>query len=247
MPMLFDISWIAVLRCSKPITLFLSGSPLVITARCHPFPMQPLRAICGVIWLAFASTPLSAQAAATVDTMTLPVIASERAAHVDSAAVPLGAWSGLRREFLSSSTPMRVALGASFDQFQKAPKEWPRTFRGLGQRSGVRLAEVSAQLFVLYGTAAVFGQDPTYRPRRHGSAWARTQHAFIGSVSAYRPDGSRVFALGTFTGAVAATVVSKQLLPATTTRAQIVSRGTSMLSNRVVRSLWQEFLSPRPL
>ena len=61
-------------------------------------------------------------------------------------------------------------------------------------------------------------------------------------MTAYRPDGSRVFAPGTFTGAVAASVVAKQLLPGTTMRAQIVSRGTSMLSNRVVRALWQEFL-----
>lgn len=163
---------------------------------------------------------------------------------LDSTALPLSAWRGLRQELLSSSPPIRVVLGAGVDQWQDAPNAWHPTLRGFGQRSGVRLAEVGAQLTVLYGTAALLGQDPTYRPRHHGSWWTRAQHAVVGSVSAYRPDGSRVIAPGTITGAVASAVVAKQLLPATATRAEILSRGTSMLTNRVVRSLWIEFLSP---
>jgi len=204
--------------------------------------MRPVHAVVISMCLAFVALPLGGQEANGADTLMLAAHDTTSAVATDTSAVFVSPWRGLRRELMSSSTPIRVALGASVDQLQDAPIEWHLTIGGFSRRSGVRLAELSAQLVVLYGTAAVLGQDPTYRPLRRGSAWARTQHALIGSVTAYRPDGSRVFAPGTFTGAVAASVVAKQLLPGTTMRAQIVSRGTSMLSNRVVRALWQEFL-----
>lgn len=204
--------------------------------------MRYLCAICGSSLLLLIAGPVHGQSAVVADTAAHAVPASN-ALH-DSTTVPLSAWGGLRKEFLSSSPPIRVVIGASFDQLQDAPKAWNPTLRGFGQRGSVRFAEVGTQLLALYGTAALLGQDPTYRPRRSGSRWARTQHALVGSVTAYRPDGSRVFAPGTFTGAVAAAVVAKQLLPSSSTRAEIVSRGTSMLTNRVVRSLLQEFSSP---
>jgi hypothetical protein len=192
--------------------------------------------------LTLLALPLRGQQVDLGDTLPLAAPIPSDTAVAEPAREFVTPWRGLRRELLSSSTPIRVALGAGVDQLQDAPVEWHPTLDGFSRRSGVRLAEVSAQLVVLYGTAALLGQDPTYRPLRRGSAWARTQHALVGSVTAYRPDGSRVFAPGTFTGAVAASAVAKQLLPGTTMRAEIVSRGTSMLSNRVVRALWQEFL-----
>lgn len=158
--------------------------------------------------------------------------------------VRVSAGVGFRREWLSSSTPIRVLLGATSDQWRKVPANWPRTIGGFGTRSGVRLLEVSAQLGVMYGTAALLGQDATYRPLHHGSPARRTGHALLGALTAYRPDGQRVFAPGTLTGALAAAVVAKQTLPASTSHGEIVSRGTAMLTNRALRSLWQEFLSP---
>lgn len=204
--------------------------------------MRPLHAVQFLMWLAVIALPLRGQEADRTDTLAVAAHTTISAATADTTTVFVSPWRGLRRELLSSSTPIRVAIGASVDQLQDAPVEWQLTIGGFSQRGGVRLAEVSAQLVVLYGTAAVLGQDPTYRPLRRGSTWLRTQHALIGSVTAYRTDGSRVFAPGTFTGAVAASVVATQLLPGTTMRAEIVSRGTSMLSNRVIRALWQEFL-----
>lgn len=204
--------------------------------------MRSLHAIVIFMYLAFGTLPLGGQEAERAYPLMLGGHATAGDVTADTISVFVSPWCGLRRESVSSSTPIRVALGASLDQLRDAPVEWRPTIGGFSQRSGVRLAEVSAQLVVLYGTAAVLGQDPTYRPRRHGSVWGRTQHALIGSVTAHRPDGTRVFAPGTITGAVAASVVAKQLLPGTTMRAEIVSRGTSMLSNRVIRALWQEFL-----
>lgn len=67
--------------------------------------------------------------------------------------VRVSAGVGFRREWLSSSTPIRVLLGATSDQWRKVPANWPRTIGGFGTRSGVRLLEVSAQLGVMYGTA----------------------------------------------------------------------------------------------
>ena len=75
--------------------------------------------------------------------------------------VRVSAGVGFRREWLSSSTPIRVLLGATSDQWRKVPANWPRTIGGFGTRSGVRLLEVSAQLGVMYGTAALLGQDAT--------------------------------------------------------------------------------------
>jgi hypothetical protein len=235
-------SWTAAPRSSRRLAIRALSSHRVITARCSPFPMRYLRAICGSSLLVLVAGPLLGQGALVVNTTVNaePVINELR----DSTPEPLSAWVGLRREFLSSSPPIRVILGATFDQWQDVPKAWHPTLRGFGQRGGVRFAEVGTQLAVLYGTAALLGQDPTYRPRRTGSRWARTQHALIGSVTAYRTDGSRAFSPGTFTGAVAAAVVAKQLLPASSTRGEIVSRGTSMLTNRIVRSLLKEFSSP---
>jgi hypothetical protein len=154
--------------------------------------------------------------------------------------------TGFRRELLSASTPTRVLLGATFDQVSRSPDVWPRTLEGFGSRSGVRLAEIGAQLGVLYGTAAVLRQDVTYRPVHAGSGARRTWHAIAGSVTAYRRDGSRTFAPGTFTGAVAGALVVRELLPRTTSRSEIIGHGTSLLLNRVIRNIWYEFLTPAP-
>lgn len=190
------------------------------------------------------SRPLRGQTSRDGDAGSADSVAT-RAGDAPSGVSPrVTAGAGFQREWWSSSTPIRVLLGATNDQWRGAPAAWPRTVGGFGQRSGVRLLEVSAQLGALYGTAALLGQDPTYRPLHRGSVVRRTGHALLGSVTAYRADGRRVLAPGTFAGALAAAAVAKQSLPASTMRGEIMSRGSSMLTNRALRALWMEFLSP---
>jgi hypothetical protein len=199
--------------------------------------------------LAARSTRASAQAVDSVQTTTPAETAV--AAVAPLAPKPqspdtgrfMTASAGLRNELFSSSTPFRVALGAIADQARWQPMAWGGMTSDFGARAGVRLAEVGAQLTVMYGVAALLNQDASYRPLREGSFVARAGHALLGSVTAYNRSGDRVFAPGPLVGALAAGVTARGLLPGDTPRSEITSRAASALTSRLIRTLWMEFLT----
>ncbi len=207
--------------------------------------------------LLFASTAMvasqaRAQSADSVQAVTpaapiAPVAVLGAPPVATSSATPfVTAGAGLRSELFSSSTPFRVGLGAIADQARWQPMAWGGAPADFGARAGVRLAEVTAQLAALHGTAALLGQDASYRPQYDGSFFGRAGHALLGSVTAHNRAGDRVFAPGTIVGALAAGVTAHQLLPGSTPRAEIMSRAVSALTSRVLRTLWIEFLSRPP-
>ncbi len=185
----------------------------------------------------------SLQFAGSPDTRSGPHAIATPASKAPPAGPFVGAGVGFRNELFSGSTPFRVGLGAVSDQIRWQPMAWGGTTTDFGARAGVRLAEVGAHLTVLYGVAALLDQDATYRPRYHGSFVARAGHALLGSVTAYNRRGDRVFAPGTFAGALAMGATARALLPGDTPRAEIASRAMSGLTGRVVRMLWIEFLT----
>ena len=152
---------------------------------------------------------------------------------------------GLRRALISYGTPVRALVAAGFDQVSDRPDSWSRTLPRYGSRTGVRLAEVTAQISTQYLTAALFQQDPVYRPLLHGSVPRRFGHAIAGAFIAHQRNGEAAFAPGTITGAVAASLTSAALLPRSTPRKEFVSRGISALGSTVTRSLWREFITKR--
>ena len=188
----------------------------------------------------------SAQAAAPAASVAPVVAMVAPAVTAPGVVLFVTAGAGLRSELLSTSTLFRVGLGAIADQARWQPMGWGGAPADFGARAGVRLAEVTVQLAALHGTAALLGQDASYRPQYEGSFFDRAGHALLGSVTAHNRAGDRVFAPGTIVGALAAGVTAQQLLPSNTPRAEITSRAVGALTSRVLRTLWMEFLTRPP-
>ena len=224
------------------------------TPRCLPSPLGGAILTPAVALLLFAAVAMpsralgqSADGAQSSVAVAAPVLANDSLVRAPRQATPfMTASAGFRTELFSSSTPFRVGLGAIADQARWQPMAWGGAPADFGARAGVRLAEVTVQLAALYGTAALLGQDASYRPLHEGSFVGRAGHALLGSVTAVDRAGDRVFAPGTIVGALAAGVTAQQLLPGNTPRAEITSRAVSALTSRVLRSLWMEFLTKPP-
>ena len=83
-------------------------------------------------------------------------------------------------------------LSAGWGTLRESPEEYGRTWKGFGQRYGMRLTGIATSNAIEGLSGAVLREDPRYIPAPAGASFGRrTRHVFISTFAAYRPDGSR--------------------------------------------------------
>ena len=83
-------------------------------------------------------------------------------------------------------------LSAGWGTLRESPEEYGRTWKGFGQRYGMRLTGVATSNAIEGLSGAVLREDPRYIPAPAGASFGRrARHVLISTFTAYRPDGSR--------------------------------------------------------
>ena len=100
-------------------------------------------------------------------------------------------------------------LSAGWGTLRDSPEEYGRTWKGFGQRYGMRLTGVATSNAIEALSGAVLREDPRYIPARAGTSFrGRARHVLISTFTAYRPDGSRRLSYSRIAGNVGSNFLS---------------------------------------
>lgn len=163
---------------------------------------------------------------------------------------------------LTDQAILGAALSALISQAQRSPHEWPRTWEGFGQRTGVRYGQSVTKGAVEFALGTLFREDPRHvryaddplvlkSAKDKGQAVQpavsrRIGHALLDSVTVRhsRDDGlgTRLPAFSRFGGAFASGYVGRYWYPASVnTPSDIAVRSSSAFAGTFTSSFYNEF------
>jgi hypothetical protein len=100
-------------------------------------------------------------------------------------------------------------LSAGWGTLRESPEEYGRTWKGFGQRYGMRLTGIATSNAIEALSGIALGEDPRYIPAPAGSSFGRrTRHVLISTFVAYRPDGSRRLSYSRIAGNIGSNFLS---------------------------------------
>ena len=100
-------------------------------------------------------------------------------------------------------------LSAGWGTLRESPEEYGRTWKGFGQRYGMRLTGIATSNAIEALSGVALGEDPRYIPAPAGSSFGRrTRHVLISTFVAYRPDGSRRLSYSRIAGNIGSNFLS---------------------------------------
>jgi hypothetical protein len=118
-------------------------------------------------------------------------------------------WGVLREALLDPGFILESAGAGIGAHLEEEPSTWPDGMLGLTARVGSHTGAALLNVGVTHGLAAGTGLDVRFVPRGHGALGPRLRYAVLETVTAQRPDGTRVPNLprmaGGFTAALAQT------------------------------------------
>jgi hypothetical protein len=134
------------------------------------------------------------------------------------------------------------ALGAAIDQWQDEPTEWGQGMAGYGRRLGSGLGRNLANKSIIFGVAALDGEDPRYFRSDSPGIVSRSGHAVVSAFISYREDGSRAPAYAHFAGAYGSSFLANSWYPPSkATAEQALVRGTTKLGMNAAMNVLREF------
>lgn len=147
-----------------------------------------------------------------------------------------------RKSILSPTTFVSPALGAGIDQWQDEPTEWGQGMAGYGRRFGSALGRNVANKTIVFGTAALDGEDPRYFLSDSSGAFSRSRHAVASAFVSFREDGTRMPAYAHFAGAYGSSFLAMTWYPPSKSTAQhALVQGTTKVAMNAGMNLLREF------
>ena len=147
-----------------------------------------------------------------------------------------------RKSILSPTTVVSPALGAGIDQWQDEPTEWGQGMAGYGRRFGSAIGRNLANKSIIFGTAALDGEDPRYFSSDATGTFLRSKHALVSAFVSYREDGSRMPAYAHFAGAYGSSFLAMTWYPPSKSTAQhALVQGTTKIAMNAGMNLLREF------
>jgi hypothetical protein len=147
-----------------------------------------------------------------------------------------------RHSVFSPLTVIGPALGAGFGLWENEPPEWGQGMAGYGRRFGSSLGRTIINKTIVFGVAAMDGEDPRYIPSEQQGLMTRSRHAIVSTFVSTRADGSRMPAISLFAGAYGSAFIANAWYPpskATTRHA--LEQGSTKLASTVGLHLLHEF------
>ena len=147
-----------------------------------------------------------------------------------------------RASVFSPTTVAMPAFGAAIDQWQDEPTEWEQGMAGYGRRLGSGVGKSLANKTIIFGVAALDGEDPRYFRSDSSGLASRARHAVVSAFVSYAEDGSRMPAYAHFAGAYGSAFVAMTWYPpskSTTQHAMV--QGTTKLGLNAAMNLLREF------
>ena len=100
-------------------------------------------------------------------------------------------------------------ISAGWGTLRETPEEYGSTWKGFGQRYGMRLTGVATSNAIEGVGGAVLKEDPRYIRAPAGTSFGgRARHVLISTFTAYRPDGSRRLSYSRIAGNVGSSFLS---------------------------------------
>lgn len=122
------------------------------------------------------------------------------------------------------------------------PREWGRTWNGVGKRYVAREADVTISNAIEAGLGAIWGEEPRYIPAPRGKVRSRAGHAIKTVLLSQRRDGRLAPAWARYAGNVFNNILENQWLPpSVTTPRQTTIRSLNGLLGRLAGNLFEEF------
>jgi hypothetical protein len=147
-----------------------------------------------------------------------------------------------RASVFNPTTLAAPALGAAIDQWQDEPTEWGQGMAGYARRFGSGLGRNLANKTIIFGVAALDGEDPRYFRSDSPGIASRSGHAIISAFISYREDGSRAPAYAHFAGAYGSSFLANSWYPhSKATTEQALVRGTTKLGMNAAMNVLREF------
>ena len=147
-----------------------------------------------------------------------------------------------RRSVFSPLTFIGPAFGAGIGLWENEPAEWGQGMAGYGRRFGSSIGRTLSNKTIVFGIAAIDGEDPRYIPSEENGLLARSRHAVVSTFVSQRGDGSHMPAISVFAGAYGSAFIANTWYPpskATTRHA--LEQGSSKLASTVGFHLLHEF------
>jgi len=110
----------------------------------------------------------------------------------------------------------RGAAAAGWGQLRNRPEEWGQGARGFGLRYGSAWAQMATRATITAGAAALLHEDNRYFVSEETTKRARLKYALASTFLARSDDGSRHFSYSRIGGMAAASVISREWQPHST-------------------------------
>jgi hypothetical protein len=133
-------------------------------------------------------------------------------------------------------------LAAAWQTAWNQPEEWGQSWSGFGKRYLQREADVAISNTLEAGFGAIWGEEPRYMRRGHGSIGSRIKWAIQTAFVTQRHDGKLHAAWGRYIGNTANNVIENAWLPpSSTTVGNTIYRSAAGFATRIGGNAFEEF------
>lgn len=153
-----------------------------------------------------------------------------------------GAFHGFFADLLSPKALLATAPGAILDQLHPFPKEWGKGTKAIEKRVGSLYAQFVIGDFLERSVCAVDHESTHFTRRGAGGFFPRFAHVVVDTVTARKPDGSRLPAYSMLANDYGSWAIATLWSPRSLrTPASIFEWGTGNVGVRAAGNLFREF------